>query len=46
MSDIAKMATKQKIIEIKIKINETKSFCRTQKQQPKIQETKPDVQKK
>ena len=46
MPDIEKIATKQKIIEIKIKINETKSVCRTQKQQPKLQETKPDVQKK
>ena len=44
MSDVAKMATKQKMIEVKIKINETKSECITQKQQPKIQATKPDVQ--
>ena len=46
MSDIAKMATKQKIIEVKLKVNETKSDCRTQKQQPKIQDMKLDVQRK
>ena len=40
------MANKQKIIAVKIKINETKSACETQKQQPKIQDMKPDVQKK
>ena len=40
------MATKQKTIEVKIKANETKSVFITQKEQPRIQEIKPDVQKK
>jgi len=43
-SDIVKKASKQKIIDIDIKINEAKSACITQKQQPKIQDIKPDVQ--
>ena len=46
MSDVAKIATKQKIIEKKIKVNEIKFACRTQKKQPRIHETKPDVQMK
>ena len=40
------MATKQKIIEVKRKTNEIKSAFRIQNEQPRIQEIKPDVQKK
>ena len=40
------MANKQRITDAKIKIKERIFTCRTQKQQPKIQEMKPDVQKK
>ena len=39
-----KKANKQKIIDIDIKTNEAKSACITQKQQPMIQDMKPDVQ--
>ena len=43
--EIVNMASKQKIIEVVIKVNEAISACRTQKQHPKIQEMNPPVHK-
>ena len=45
-AEISPEDAKQRMIDIQTKINDTTSACRTQKQQPKIQEINPDAQKK